>query len=159
MDQFSLRPVRDEDDVALIGLVGSIFAEYDGVHLEPDGLDSDLRAYASYMKDIGGEGFVVEKGDTIVACVSYCPVEGSHFQLKRIYLSAALRGSGMGLKLLHHVEDAARARGGKTMELWSDTRFTRAHSFYEREGYVKQRETRDLHDSSNTTEYQFIKLL
>ena len=95
----------------------------------------------------------------IVALVSYAPVEGVRFQLKRIYLSSKLRGTGMGLKLLHHVEGCAKTRGAAEMELWTDTRFTRAHSFYAREGYVKQAKTRDLGDISNTTEYQFIKLL
>ncbi|WP_417451223.1 GNAT family N-acetyltransferase [Kordiimonas sp.] len=159
MTDTTLRPVRDDDAEGLITLIGGIFAEYDGVHIEPDGLDSDLHAYASYMASVEGEAFVVEGGGKLLACVSYCPLAGSRFQLKRIYLSADLRGSGMGLKLLQHAEGRARTRGAKSMELWSDTRFTRAHRFYEREGYIKQAETRDLHDSSNTTEYQFIKEL
>lgn len=159
MRELNLRHVRDEDGPALIELIGSIFGEYEGVYLEPDGLDSDLNAYASYIEAEGGEGFVVEGEDGLLACVSYSQIEGTQYQLKRIYLSADLRGSGMGLKLLHHVETLAKARGAATMELWSDTRFTRAHRFYEREGYVKQAKTRDLHDSSNTTEFQFIKTL
>ncbi|SDE36004.1 GNAT family N-acetyltransferase [Kordiimonas lacus] len=155
-----LRSVKDDDRDGLISLIGGIFSEYEGVHLEPDDLDADLQAYASYMDSIDGEGFVVDGDDgTLLACVSYAPLDGMRFQLKRIYLSKDLRGSGMGLKLLHFVEDKARARGASEMELWSDTRFTRAHRFYEREGYVKQGYTRDLNDSSNTTEYCFIKQL
>ncbi|MFC4349895.1 GNAT family N-acetyltransferase [Kordiimonas lipolytica] len=155
-----LRKVTDKDAKGLIDLIGGIFSEYEGVFLEPDGLDEDLKAYASYIEGIGGEGYVVDGDDgALLACVSYAPLEGNRFQLKRIYLSKDLRGTGMGLKLLHHVEDKARARGATEMELWSDTRFTRAHRFYEREGYVKQDYTRDLHDSSNTTEYCFIKAL
>lgn len=154
-----LRPVQDSDRDGLIKLIGDCFSEYDGVFLEPEGLDADLQAYATYIRGIDGEAFVVDGEGELVACVSYSPVEGDAFQLKRIYLSGKLRGTGMGLKLLHHVEDCARRRGGRTMALWSDTRFVRAHRFYEREGYVKQAETRDLHDSSNTTEFQFIKTL
>lgn len=154
-----LRAVKDSDKNGLIKLIGDCFSEYEGVVLEPEGLDADLQAYATYMKGIDGEAFVVEGDGELVACVSYAPVEGDAYQLKRIYLSDKLRGTGMGLTLLHHVEDCARGRGARTMELWSDTRFTRAHRFYEREGYVKQAATRDLHDSSNTTEYQFIKAL
>lgn len=155
-----LRKATDADAQGLIDLIGGIFSEYDGVFLEPEGLDADLQAYASYIAELGGEAFVIDGEDgSLLACVSYAPLEGDRYQLKRIYLSRHLRGGGMGLKLLHHVEARARARGATEMELWSDTRFTRAHSFYEREGYVKQPETRDLHDSSNTTEYQFIKTL
>lgn len=155
-----LRKVKDSDSRGLISLIGGIFSEYEGVFLEPEGLDADLQAYATYIAGLGGEGFVVDdEDDGLLACVSYAPLEGSRYQLKRIYLSKALRGSGMGLKLLQHVEDLARTRGAREMELWSDTRFTRAHRFYEREGYVKQSYTRDLNDSSNTTEFCFIKSL
>ncbi|NVJ71314.1 MAG: GNAT family N-acetyltransferase [Alphaproteobacteria bacterium] len=154
-----MRPVKDSDCDGLIELIGGCFSEYEGVFLEPDGLDKDLQAYATYMREQGGEGFVVEKGDKLVASVAYAPIEGTRFELKRLYLSQELRGSGMGLELLHHVEDLARNRDATEMELWSDTRFTRAHRFYEREGYVKQGYTRDLHDISNTTEYCFIKAL
>lgn len=154
-----LRPAKDSDRDGLIKLIGDCFSEHEGVFLELEGLDADLQAYATYIRGIDGEAFVVDGEGELVACVSYAPVEGDAFQLKRIYLSGKLRGTGMGLQLLHHVEDRARSRGARTMALWSDTRFTRAHRFYEREGYVKQAETRDLHDSSNTTEFQFIKVL
>jgi len=124
-----LRAVKDSDKDDLIKLIGDCFSEYEGVFLEPEGLDADLQAYATYMNGIDGEGFVVEGNGELVACVSYAPVDGDAYQLKRIYLSNKLRGTGMGLKLLHHVEDRARRRGASTMELWSDTRFTRAHRF------------------------------
>lgn len=159
MTSFSTRPAKDSDANSLIKLIGDCFSEYEGVFLEPDGLDADLKAYASYMDEINGEAFVVEKGGELVAVSSYAPIEGDKYQLKRIYLSEKLRGSGMGLELLHLVEGKAKERGATSMELWSDTRFTRAHSFYQREGYVKQDYTRDLNDSSNTTEYCFIKQL
>lgn len=159
MTNLKIRPAEDRDADGLIKLIGDCFSEYEGVFLEPDGLDADLKAYASFMKEIDGEAFVVEKEGELVAVSSYAPLEGDKYQLKRIYLSQKLRGSGMGLELLHLVEGKARARGAASMELWSDTRFTRAHSFYQREGYVKQDYTRDLLDSSNTTEFCFIKQL
>ena len=159
MTEFEIRQVADADAKSLIKLIGDCFSEYEGVVLEPEGLDSDLHTYATSIADAGGEAFAVDMDQELVALVSYAPLEGKRFQLKRIYLSSKLRGSGMGLKLLHHVEARAKARGATEMELWSDTRFTRAHRFYEREGYMKQAETRDLHDISNTTEFQFIKQL
>jgi len=156
---FTLRKVADGDAEGLMKLIGGCFAEYDGVYLEPDGLDADLKAYATYLEGIGGEGYVLEHEGEIVALASCAPGEAADFQLKRIYLSASLRGTGLGPKLARLIEDRARARGAKSIELWSDSRFARAHAFYSREGYVKQGETRDLHDSSNTTEFHFIKAL
>lgn len=154
-----LRPVKDEDADGLFGLVGRCFAEYDGVMLEPDGLDKDLAAYESELLAIGGAGFVLEEDGHILALVSGGPGEGGIYQLKRLYLDADLRGSGQALTLLHYIEGVARAHGAEEIELWSDTRFTRAHRFYEREDYAKSGRTRDLGDISNTTEFHFIKTL
>ena len=51
-----------------------------------------------------------------------------------------------------------RIRSG-LLRSWSDTRFLDAHRLYERLGYVRTGETRDLHDLSNTTEFFFVKEL
>ncbi len=155
----TVRPVRNRDAAGLIDLIDRCFSEYPGVVVEPDGIDSDLRAYATALEKIGGEGFVVEQEGRIVGLVSGCLARGDLYQLKRIYLDAKLRGSGMGEKLLRLIEGRAKACGAESIELWSDSRFLRAHRFYQREGYVKQAVTRDLHDCSNTTENYFIKKL
>jgi putative acetyltransferase len=57
------------------------------------------------------------------------------------------------------VEEEARSRGAETLELWSDTRFVDAHRLYERLGYVRGEETRELHDLSRSTELYFQKAL
>jgi len=159
MADILIRPVQDSDAKGLIKLIGDCFNEYENVVLEPYGIDRDLQAYATEVAALGGEAFVVDMDEEIVALVSYAPVNNVRFQLKRLYLSVKLHGSGMGLTLLHHVENIARKSDAVEMELWSDTRFERAHRFYAREGYVKQRETRELGDISNTTEYMFVKQL
>lgn len=154
-----LRPVQDTDAAGLLALIGSCFAQHEGVFLEPDGLDSDLNAYATELAKIGGEGFVLEQGGAIIACVSGVDMGEGVYQLKRLYLSPGQHGSGIAPKLLQHIEDCARAKVATTIELWSDTRFTRAHRFYEREGFAKSGVQRDLHDSSSTTEFHFTKSL
>ncbi|PCI63978.1 MAG: hypothetical protein COB37_03225 [Kordiimonadales bacterium] len=157
MSEITLRPVTDSDAEKLFKLVGDCFSEHEGVFLERDGYDADLKAYATYMADAGGQAFVVDGDDEVLALVSYLQDEGGRSVLKRIYLSNKLRGSGAGLILLRHVENLARAGGATEMELWTDTRFKRAHSFYEREGYVRQSQTRHLGDISDTTEYCYVK--
>lgn len=161
MSEIVLRPVTDCDAEKLFKLVGDCFSEHEGVYLEREGLDADLKAYASHMLEAGGQAFVVDGpkdgNDEILALVSYVQNEGGRSVLKRIYLSNKLRGSGAGLTLLHHVEDLAQKGGASEIELWTDSRFTRAHRFYEREGYVKQSQTRHLGDISDTTEFCYRK--
>ena len=45
------------------------------------------------------------------------------------------------------------------MKLWSDTRFDRAHRFYEKRGYVRTGPLRALDDKSNSIEFGYAKPL
>jgi len=155
----TFRPVRNGDAEGLISLIERCFSEYQGVVVEPDGIDADLRAYATALENSGGEGFVLEQDDQIVALVSGVLLSKGRYQLKRIYLDSSLRGSGMGTKMLRLIESRAVACGAVSIELWSDTRFERAHRFYIREGYEKTGHERTLGDLSNSIEYQFFKKL
>jgi len=155
---FDIRPVVDADADKLIKLIGDCFSEYEGVFIDLSDLDADLKAYETALSFQNGEGFVaVAQDGEIVGSVACAPSGENCFELKRLYLSERLRGTGMGLKLLKLAEDTARSRGATMMDAWSDTRFTRAHRFYEREGYVKEQETRELNDISETIEFYFTK--
>jgi GNAT superfamily N-acetyltransferase len=56
-------------------------------------------------------------------------------------------------------EDYAREHGAERMKLWSDTRFDRAHRFYEKRGYVRAGPIRVLGDKSNSLEFAYAKPL
>ena len=156
-DNQLLRPVKDSDADALIALIGGCYSEYEGVFLDLDDLDSDLKAYASYVAARDGEAYVLDDAGDIFACVAFAKNDGV-FELKRMYLRADKRGSDLAVKLLRYIEDRAQAKGATELNAWSDDRFIRAHHFYTREGYVLQKdETRFLHDISNSTEILFIK--
>lgn len=152
-----LRPVRDEDAEDLFQLIEHCYSEYQGVVVERFGVDADLNQYATELAQLGGRGFVVEQSDHIVALVSGAPLDEARYQLKKLYVHRNQRGSGLASRLLENVETWARQHGAASLELWSDTRFKRAHSFYEREGFVKQDQTRALNDLSNSIEFQFVK--
>lgn len=158
-DQWAIRPVEDSDTMALFQLIEHCFAPYEGVVVEPEGIDSDLNNYASELQKIGGQGFVVEHSDNIIGLVSGAPICADRYQLKKLYVHEQARGSGLATLLVSVIEDLAQRAGAKSLELWSDTRFDRAHRFYEREGFERQEETRALHDLSNSIEYQFLKLV
>ncbi len=152
-----LRSAEDADADALIGLVGDVYAEYEGCVLDLEGVDANLTAPATAFEDAGGHLWVVEDGDgTVVGCVGWTPTDRG-IELKRLYVGAGARGQGVGTWLVRHVEAVARERGGGEVDCWSDTRFADAHRLYERLGYERLPETRDLHDPSHTTEYHFVR--
>lgn len=157
-----LREAVDDDAEALFDLVGSVFSEYPGCVLDPDGVDRDLRAVRSWLARRGGRLWVVDDGDGgLAACVGYAPTDVAGLravELKRLYVARRRRRRGLGGALLERVGAVAATVGAPVVELWSDTRFEDAHRRYASAGYVRQDETRDLHDPSATTEYRYLRL-
>ena len=152
-----VRPVRDGDSAALVDLIGGCWSEYPGCVLDVDGEEPWLRAPASAYDAWSGRMWVVEVDGAVRACVGLKPLGDGVAELKSLYVAAPARRRGLGERLTALVEQEARALGCRRMELWSDTRFADAHRLYERLGYRRLPQTRELHDLSNTTEYAFTK--
>lgn len=157
------RPMTDADAPAIISLVEAAYREHPGCVLDLPGVDADLPALASRLCAAGGQGWVVEDAGELVGCVGLVPsrVDGHPaVELKRLYVAPSHRHRGIGTNLVLLVEEVALTDHGATaVELWSDTRFADAHRLYEACGYVRQPETRELHDPSHTTEYRFVRHL
>ena len=155
-----IRAARDADAQGLIRLIGSIFAEYPNCILDVDGEIPELRAIASAFERVDGRFWVAERDGEVVGCVGLSPAaEPGGVELKKLYVAASERRSGLGSRLTDLVEDEARARGAAFIDLWSDTKFETAHRFYRGRGYVSDGQTRELHDKSDTVEYYFKKRL
>lgn len=153
-----LRPGRDNDGEGFVRLITDCWSEYPGCIMDLDGENPELRALASYFTAHGGALWAAEDGGEIVGMVATHPLdEPVEWELCRMYVAAGLRGSGLAHRLAEAVETHARAAGGQVLRLWTDTRFTRAHRFYERRGFVRGPDIRVLHDVSNTLEYAYSK--
>jgi putative acetyltransferase len=126
--------------------------------LDVDGEMPELRAMATWAEAHGGGFWVAQSKDRIVGMVGYAAA-GEGIELKKLYVHRRARAFGLGGKLLSLVEAIAAERRSRFIELWSDTRFTTAHAFYQRRGYEKGPTTRDLHDKSNSVELYFRKQL
>ncbi|MDX1511044.1 MAG: GNAT family N-acetyltransferase [Nitriliruptorales bacterium] len=152
-----LRPMAAEDVEAMIGLVDAAFREYPGCILDLEGFDADLPELPARLRAAGGDGWVVEDAGRVVAMVGWAPVDAVTGELKRLYVDLAVRRRGIGAALIELVVDAVRSSGRERVELFSDSRFEDAHRLYERSGFIRQPETRELHDPSNTTEMHFVR--
>ena len=80
-------------------------------------------------------------------------------ELKKLYVEKPARTAGLGNTLCTLVEAEAKKAGYSHIDLWSDTRFTTAHRFYEKRGYTRGPKTRELHDISFTVEFYFERAL
>jgi GNAT superfamily N-acetyltransferase len=154
----ALRAGRDADAEGFIALIGACWAEYPGCIMDVDGELPELRALATYFADQGGMLWAAEQGGRIVGMVGTRPLkDDGAWEICRMYVDAATRGAGLAGTLLRTAEDHARAAGAARLVLWTDTRFTRAHGFYEKQGYVRQGSIRILDDISNSLEFRYAK--
>lgn len=155
-----LRDARDDDADQLIELIRGCWSEYPGIVLEVEREMPELRAIATAYREAGGRFWIVERAGRVVGSAGIFPTtDPSVLELRKLYVAKEERRRGLGSRLCQLVESEAIARGASSLELWSDTKFEDAHRLYERLGYVRGPETRELHDLSNTVEYYFRKEL
>jgi GNAT superfamily N-acetyltransferase len=158
MSAVDLRPGRDDDAEGFITLIGACWAEYPGCILDLDGEVPELRALATYFRDQGGMLWAAERDGRVIGMVGTRPLnDDAAWEICRMYVDGAARGIGLAAELLRTAEDHARAAGAQRLVLWTDTRFTRAHGFYEKQGYVRQGSIRILDDISNSLEFRYAK--
>jgi putative acetyltransferase len=130
--------------------------------MDVDGELPELRNIALSFASWNGEFWVAERAGRVIGCVGYTPGpararQPRGIELKKLYVERCERHQGIARELLALVEDAAAARQVDFIELWSDTRFLDAHRFYERKGYQRTPQTRELFDQSDTVELHFRK--
>ena len=117
----------------------------------------ELRALASYYAGQGGALWSAEADGAVIGVIATRPLGDGAWEICKMYVAAPWRGAGLAATLIDTAEAHARAAGATRMKLWTDTRFERAHRFYEKRGYVRQDGLRELHDLSNSVEHYYIK--
>jgi putative acetyltransferase len=157
---FAVRDAEDGDAEQLIALIGGVFAEYPGCILDVEGELPELLSIATAFRAWGGRFWVAEQEGRVVGCIGArsrggAPERPWSVELCKLYVAREARRRGLGGALCALVEEEARARGAAFVELWSDTRFKDAHRLYERRGYARGPETRELHDRSASVEHFF----
>ena len=142
------RDATDADSEAIIGLISEVYQEY-GEVMHTDGADSDLLSIEASYAARGGAFIVLENGNgRIVASHATVPIDPDTGLLtfRRLYLDKSLRGQGIGARLMDWAVGWSRDHAYKKVEFWSDTRFVQAHGFFERYGFTKTGEIREMHD-------------
>lgn len=109
-------------------------------------LDAELRAeyggavqeqYAPFNRVETETAVVVYADGAPVGCGCFKPFDGTAVELKRMYVSPAQRGTGVGRAVLAELEQWASALGYVAVVLETGTRQARAIAMYERCGYQR----------------------
>jgi GNAT superfamily N-acetyltransferase len=159
-DATPLRPGRDADAEGFIALIGACWSEYPNCVLDVDAEVPELRALASHFGAAGGALWVAERDGRVIGMAATRPMQqDSAWEICKVYVAAAARGSGLAQALMAAAEAHARASGAQRLVLWTDTRFEAAHRFYEKRGFVRQGAIRILDDLSRSLEFRYTKPL
>jgi GNAT superfamily N-acetyltransferase len=153
----TVRAGRDSDASGFIALIGDCWSQYPGIRLDVDGEMPELRALATYYTGKGGALWAAEADGRLAGMIATVPREADCWEICRLYTLPSLHGTGLGHRLLDTAEAHALAAGAGRLVLWSDTRFDRAHRFYERRSFVRHGPIRVLHDISNSLEFAYAK--
>ena len=153
MQQLEVRPGRDEDAAGFIALISRCWADYPGCVLDVDNEAPELRALTSYYAGQGGALWVAGNVEGMIATR---PARDGMWEVCRVYVHPALHGTGLANRLMDAAERHALGAGATALELWTDTRFARAHRFYQRRGYVRGG-SRELGDPAFCTEWHYTR--
>jgi len=156
-----IRLAQRKDQPQIVRLIADILREY-GDTICLDNCDSDLLDLEQNFTALGGAFWVLEESGRIFGTVAVSPSDDvlndqvSTCLLKRLYLHQSLRGGNWGRELMQTAVDWAHREGFRRLEFWSDTRFSRAHNFYQKFGCQMTGEVRTITDTYQPfDEYQF----
>ena len=123
---------RDSEAIKLI--LKRSFAEYK-IQLPENYSFSDIENLEEVYLDSGGEFTVLLRDQTIIGFFALLPAENNQVELKRLYLTAAERGRGLGKYLLELALDRARKSGHNRIYLETTSKFIEAVGLYRKYGF------------------------
>lgn len=151
----SIRLASDEDGEAIAALVASVFAEYPGCLFVPEEMP-EFAAVATHYRAKGGTIWVAERGARLIGSFAIMASGApATFELSKVYLDRTARGLGIAGRLYGEALAFAKARSASRLELFTDTKFTDGHRFYERLGFQRLPGERFLGDASDTWEFHY----
>jgi GNAT superfamily N-acetyltransferase len=70
-----------------------------------------------------------------VGCGALKRIDDATGEIKRVWIAPAARGRGVARRILHRLEDEARAMGFDVLRLDTNKVLTEAHALYRKEGF------------------------
>ncbi len=157
---FLIRPASDADGDAIAALIAAAFAEYEGCVFDRAAEFPELDAIASHFAARGGTIWAAESAGGVIGSMALAPTRDERApaggqEIFKVYVARAARRRGVARALFDTALAAASAADAPEIRLWTDTRFTDAHRFYERCGFARDGAPRECHDLSATWEYLY----
>jgi GNAT superfamily N-acetyltransferase len=140
-----LRPVAEGDVEAAAALhLRTALSAYASIF--PDEAPKPSHAdMAQTWKEIvtAGRGWMAVEGEAPLGVVGLVPDDDGH-EMRAVYVDPAHAGRGVGRMLVDRVETVALAENALPLRLWVLEANTSARRWYERRGWVLERERRTI---------------
>lgn len=137
MGPIEIRTVTAHDVPAVAALLREVLAEYGLTFGEGSETDAQVLALPGSYESRGGRFWVAARGGALLGTCGVFPLGGGDWELRKMYLRDAARGTGLGRRLLAVAVDHARAAGGQRLVLDTTEQMTRAIAFYEANGFAR----------------------
>ena len=130
-DVLALRPIILE---YLTFISSELLTNY-GITLDPERLVAAMMERREVFLPPLGHSFVAKDRGELLGTVFLKPLEAEKVELKRLYVQPEAQGRGLGRRLLHHAESAARRMGAKALYLDTLRSLHGARALYDSEGF------------------------
>ena len=173
-EPFTIRLARATDSAEAVRVVKAVYDEY-GFTWDAEEYHADLYDLQGHYLDHNCPFFVAElaSGEIVgtAALEVFAPlpgelgtlvqhdgrvrIGGTDCSMERLYVDPETRRLGIGRALTQQLIDAAKERGLRHMEIWSDKRFDKAHALYKSFG-ARVVGDRICHDPDQSPEWGLI---
>lgn len=139
MKPFKIRPIQPSDNAAIAHIIRTALTEF-GAN-KPGTVfydDSTDHLYELFNESPGSGYFIALQDDQIVGGAGYFPTEGlpdGTCELVKMYLTAAVRGQGLGRQMIDFVLAEAKAAGYNQVYLETMPELKKAVAVYEQFGF------------------------
>ncbi|CAI0749285.1 Predicted acetyltransferase [Serratia liquefaciens] len=141
-----VRPIIQDDDAAMAGIICNVFREYGMDKMEGVSLhDPDLDRLTGVYQDNGGKYWVLEQEGQVVGGVGIAPLAGGdvgYCELQKLFFKPSVRGLGMARYMVVQALKAARAAGYRYCYLETTEQLKEALGLYYALGFTLLTERR-----------------
>ena len=143
----TLRPHRPGDMGWVVERHAALYFEQDGWGERFEALIAEIVKHFLENFDPARERcWIAEQDGARVGCVFVVTQNKATAKLRLLLVEPAARGTGLGRRLVDECIAFARAKGYRTMVLWTHSHLTAARAIYRRTGFRKLPRT-EVHDS------------
>lgn len=131
-----IRPI-DATAPQAIAAMQAYFAELDRIFpngFDPGPLTADTLAD---MRPPSGAFLLATDGATTLGCVGLRREDATTAEVKRLWVAPSARGTGLAQRLMHAIENHARAQGATRLVLDTSRHLPGAVAFYRKHGWTE----------------------